>query len=110
MYNDLLVISDALVEPPTEVLPFRTITMLCHDHLGMECLLHTTQDMKDLFYQWMKPKGMLDYIKYILNEREWEEGVRVDVIGLYPHSIVVQSIRIENQLSLLGQIKSLAGK
>ncbi len=110
MFNDILVLSDALVEPPTEVLPFRTITMLAHDQLEMDCLLHTTQDMKDIFYHWMKPRGMMDYITYILNELEYEDGVRIDVVGYYPHSIQVKSIRIENQLTLLGQIKSLAGK
>ena len=110
MYNDILVIADALVEPPSEVLPFRTITMLSHDNLDMEILLHTTQEMKDVYYHWMKPKGMLDYIKYIINEREWEEGVRIDVLKYYPNTIVVKWIRIENQLSILGQIRSMAGK
>jgi len=110
MFNDILVISDAFVEPPSEVLPFRTITMISSYNLGLDVLLHTTQDMKDLYYHWMKPKGMMDYIKYILNEREWEDGVRIDVTGIYPNTIVVKWIRIENQLSLLGQIRSLAGK
>lgn len=110
MFNDILVIADALVEPPSEILPFRTITMLSHDNLGMEILLHTTQEMKDVYYHWMKPKGMLDYIKYIINEREWEDGIRVDVLKCYPNTIVVKWIRIENQLFILGQIKSLAGK
>lgn len=110
MYTDLLVISDSLVEPPTEVLPFRTVTMVCHHHLSMECLLHTSQEMKDMYYHWLKPRGMMDFIDYIITEEEWEEGIRLDVIGIYPNSIVVKSIRIENQLNILGQIKSLTGK
>lgn len=110
MFNDILVISDALVEPPSEVLPFRTVTMLAHENLEMEILLHTTQDMKDIFYHWMKPRGMMDYVTYILNELEYEDGVRLDVVGFYPHVITVKAIRIENQLSLLGHIKAIAGK
>ena len=98
MYNNILVISDALVEPPSEILPFRTVTMLSAERLEMECLLHTTQEMKDKYYKWMKPRGMFDYIKYILNEYEYEEGVRLDVIGIYPYSIVLHYIRIENQM------------
>ena len=58
----------------------------------------------------MKPRGLLDYVAYILNEFEFEEGVRIDMIGIYPHTIVAKYIRLENQLNLLGQIKSLAGK
>lgn len=110
MHNEILVIADALVEPPSEILPFRTITMICSENLGMDILLHTSQDMKDIYYHWMKPRGMMDYIVYILNDVEWEEGVRLDVIKVYPHSIQVKAIRVENQLSLLGQIRSLAGK
>jgi len=110
MSHNILVITDDFVEPPSEVLPFRTITMLAHADLEMDVLLHTTQDMKDLYYHWMRPKGMMDYISYILNEWEYEEGVRVDVLGIYPRCIVTKAIRIENQLNLLEQIKSLAGK
>lgn len=110
MSHSILIIADDFVEPPSEVLPFRTITMLAHDNLEMDVLLHTTQEMKDLYYHWMKPKGMMDYIAYILNEWEYEAGVRLDVLGIYPLCIVTKAIRIENQLSLLGQIKSLAGK
>lgn len=108
MFNDILVISDALVEPPSEVLPFRTVTMLAHENLEMECLLHTTQEMKDIFYHWMKPRGMMDYVVYILHELEFEEGIRLDTIGIYPYTIVTKYVRLENQIELLGKIKSLS--
>jgi hypothetical protein len=100
-----LIIADDLVEPPSEILPFRTITMISHVSMDLNILLHTTQDMKDLYYHWMKPKGLMDYIDYILNEQEWEDGIRIDVVGIYPNTIVVKSIRLENQVSLLGRIK-----
>jgi hypothetical protein len=106
MFNDILVISDAFVEPPSEVLPFRTITMISSYNLGLDVLLHTTQDMKDLYYHWMKPKGMMDYIAYILNDLEFEDGIRLDITGIYPHTIVTKFIRLENQLNLLGQIRA----
>lgn len=80
--------------------------MMCHDELLMDILLHTTQDMKDIFYHWMKPRGMMDYVVYILNELEFEEGVRLDTIGIYPHTILTHCIRLENQLNLLGQIRA----
>lgn len=106
MFNDILVIADTFVEPPSEVLPFRTITMMSSYNLEMDVLLHTTQDMKDLYYHWMKPKGMMDYVAYILNELEFEEGIRLDITGIYPHTIVTKFIRLENQLNLLGQIRA----
>lgn len=104
--NELLIIADTLVEPPSESFAFRTVTMITHDDLDMEILFHTTQEMKDLYYRWMKPMGLLDYIVYILNEREWVDGIRIDVTGIYPDTIVVKYIRLENQIRLLGMIKS----
>jgi hypothetical protein len=109
MRRDILTISDALVEPPSEPMVFRTITMLCRYEWNMDILLHTTQDMKDLYYHWMKPRGMLDYVAYILNEMEYEDGVRIDTIGIYPQTIVTKSLRLENQLYILSQVKTLAG-
>jgi hypothetical protein len=110
MFNDILVIADPFVEPPSEVLPLRTITMIVSCNLGMIVLLHTTQEMKDFVYRFAKPRGLLDYIDYILNESEFEESIRLDTIGIYPHTIVEKYIRIENQLGILGRIKSLADK
>lgn len=110
MGYSILTIADEFVEPPSETMAFRTVTMIAHYDLDMNILLHTTQEMKDLYYHFMKPRGLMDYIDYILNEWEYEDGLRIDVMNLYPHCIVVKAIRLENQLSLLGQIKSLAGK
>ena len=107
MRNDILIIVDSLVEPPSETYAFRTVTMIAADNLKMDVLLHSTQNMKDLFYNWMKPKGMMDYVKYILTERESEDGIRIDVLHNYPRTIIVESIRLENQLSILGQLKML---
>jgi hypothetical protein len=110
MKSDILIISDVLLEPPSEPMAFRTVTMLCHYDLEMDILLHTTQEMKDLYYNWMKPRGLMDYVNYILNEFEFESGVRIDVVKFYPDTVVVKAIRLENQLSVLGRVKSLSGK
>lgn len=112
MRNENLIIADALVEPPTDSLVFRTVTMLSHDELGMTVLLHTTQEMKDLFYKWMKPRGLMDYVDDILNENERETGVRMDthVIVGYTYCILTKALRFENQLQLLGQLKSIVGR
>lgn len=84
--------------------------MIAHCNLGMDILLQSTQEMKDIAYHFAKPRGLMDYIDYILCEQEQENGVRINVVKLYPNTIVVKWIRIENQLLLLGQIKSLASK
>jgi hypothetical protein len=109
MKRDILIISDALVEPPTEPLIFRAITMFSHEFFEMNVLLHSTQDMKDIFYKWMKPRGLMDYVDYILHEKEWEEGIRIDVVKFYPDTIMVKALRIENERTILGRIRSMTG-
>jgi hypothetical protein len=107
MRRDILTISDAFIEPPSETMVFRTITMYCHDDFHLDILLHTTQDMKDLYYRFMKPRGLMDYIAGIIIETEFEEGIRIDTIGVYPRTIVAKSLRIENQMRILQQVRSL---
>jgi hypothetical protein len=109
MRNGILIITDALVEPPTDFLAFRTVTMVSHVNYNMNVLLHTTQEMKDLYYHFMKPKGLMDYIDYILNEREREYGVKLDTKRNALPTIIVKSIRFENQLTILERIMMLSG-
>ena len=70
-----LIIRDELAEPPTDSLAFRTVTMIVHENLKMNILLHSSPDMKDAYYHWMKPKGLLDYIDYIITGQEFEKGI-----------------------------------
>lgn len=107
MNTDVLVIADFLVEPPTDLLAFRTVTMMAHYDLNMKVLIHTTQEMKDMYYHWMKPRGLMDYVNYMITEFEWEDGIRIDNAKIYPQTIVVSAIRFENQLGIIGRIKSL---
>ncbi len=109
MSRDILTISDALIEPPSEPMVIRTITMISHADYRMSILLHTTQDMKDLYYHWMKPRGLMDYVAYIISETEYEDGVRLDTTGIYPQTIVTQALRLEGQAYVLNQIKMLSG-
>ena len=107
MRNDILIITDQLVEPPTDSLAFRTVTMIAKCNFHMNVLLHTTQDMKDTYYQWMKPRGLLDFVEALINETENEDGIRIDIFPNYPRTIIAKSIRFENQLNIIGQIEWL---
>jgi len=107
MKSDVLIIVDSLVEPPSDPLAFRTITMFASHSFHMRVLFHTTQELKDVYYHWMKPKGLMDYISYILTENENENGIRLETSYTRPPSIVVNALRFDNQLSIIGSIKTL---
>ena len=110
MKPDALIIVDSLVEPPSEPFVFRTITMFASHSFNLNVLFSTTQELKDVYYHWMKPKGLLDYISYILTEDETESGIRLETSYTRPPNIVVNSIRFENQLSIIGRLKMLTDK
>ena len=110
MSCNILSIADAFIEPPSEPLALRTVTMISAYDLHLDIVFQTTQEMKDFYYKWMKPKGLMDYVKDILNEREFERGIHLDTVGKYPMTVVVKYVRYENQLLVLGEIKTIAGK
>ena len=110
MKPDVLIIVDSLVEPPSEPFVFRTITMFASCSFHLDVLFSTTQELKDVYYHWMKPKGLLDYVSYILTEHEIESGIRLETSYSRPPNIVVNAIRFENQLSIIGRLKALTYK
>jgi hypothetical protein len=121
MKQSNLIIRDELVEPPTDSLALRTVTMVVHENLDMNVLLHSSQEMKDLYYHWMKVRGLMDYFDYILADKEVESGIWLSSTGLIfdedgfalkntpKTTIVIKYIRFDNQISLLGRIKALVG-
>ena len=108
MNTGTLIIAGQLIGPPTDSLAFREVTAVAHRNLHLDVLIQTSKGAKDSAYHWLKPKGLMDYIEYLLDEDENEDGIRIDVIHNFPRTIVVSSIRFENQLKLLGQLKWLS--
>ena len=69
-----LLIKSELAEPPSENLPFRDVTMASKCDLGLDVLIECKQDLKDAYFYFMKPRGMLDYVDYLITPEENEEG------------------------------------
>lgn len=99
-----LIIFDSLVNPPTDSLAFRYVTMICHSNLEMSVLLQTTQEFKDIFYYWMLQKGMMDYMDYLLNEHEKEPGIKLYPQRIDYRTVLTDTIKFENQLELIAKI------
>lgn len=104
--DNLIIISD-LTHPPTEQLAFRTVCMFAHSYYKLEVLLELENSLKDNYYYFLKPRGLMDYIEQFITPAEHEIGIRLDTEHNYPFTIITKNIRFENQLNLLGQIKNL---
>jgi len=74
-----LLMSAEVVNPPTEVLPFRDVTSVAKCELFMTVLLEVKEDEKDMYWKFMRPRGMMDYISYIITQEEKESGFRMSL-------------------------------
>lgn len=102
-----LIIIDSLVNPPTDILYFRFLTLVSKTNLLLDCLLETAPETKDIYFHYLKSRGALDFIEQIITEKEQETGIRLAPELQYPLSIRVKAITGENCNNLLGQIKTL---
>jgi len=72
-------ISAEVVNPPTESLPFRDVTSVAKCELLMTVLIEAKQGEKDMYWKFMRPRGMMDYVNYIITPEEKEKGFRMEL-------------------------------
>ena len=106
-----LIIEACLSEPPTEVLPFRDLTWEAKNKLGANVLIECSSDMKDMYWHFMRRRGMLDFVEDILSIEEKEEGTRlvpsfeIDIFNYVPPSIEVNRIDFFNTYEIIDKVK-----
>lgn len=100
---NLIVVAD-IVNPPTEVLPFRDVTGAAKVSFMMDVLLESDQELKDIYWNFMRPRGMFDYFADIITPRENESGVRIDSAQNQPRTFVAKSITVNNERQLITRL------
>tara|TARA_Y100000593_G_C4215274_1_gene288888 strand:+ start:367 stop:687 length:321 start_codon:yes stop_codon:yes gene_type:complete len=88
-----------------EGLYFRYITMIAKQELSYDILLEAQKEDVDYYFNLLKKKGWFDFVDDFVQPEWREEGVRIDKELNYPKTIQVDSIRCENTLNILGQLK-----
>ena len=71
-----LIIDAGLTEPPSEVAVFRDVTLYSSVFLEYDILLECVNDMKDMYWYWLKRKGAFDYVEDFI-EHGMEHGVTI---------------------------------
>ena len=103
-----LIIEASLSEPPTQVLPFRDFTWRAQKKLGRSVLIECDETEKDLYWKFMKPRGMFDFIDQLVSRREGVFGFRVVNRGGFRFSVapamLVDRIDQFNQTEILEKI------
>ena len=104
---NLIINAEICVEPRSESLYFRFLTMVARENLGYDVLLEADKEEVDSYYRILKSNGSFDFIDDIIIP-EWRlEGARIDTEYNYPYTIKTKFVDCENVLSLTGQLKSL---
>jgi hypothetical protein len=61
-----LIIDAALTEPPSEITCFRDVTLYAACFIGKRIVLECKDDMKDIYWKWLKQYGAFDYVDDII--------------------------------------------
>ena len=102
----LIIVSD-LINPPSEGLYFRHLTMVSRIDLNQEVLIESKKEYVDIYYNYLKKKGLYDFVQEFV-QPEWRvDGIRIDTELNYPKTIKTNYIRYENVDNLIKQIKDL---
>ena len=89
------IIAARIVNPPTQPLPFRDVTSVASCDLHLSVLLEAIEEEKDMYFNFMKPRGMLDFVDYIITPEEKEIGFRMDL----------DTITISNEKQIITTLK-----
>jgi hypothetical protein len=100
-----LIVQAPLVEPPTEALYFRYVTLVAHENLHLDCLLEVEQMMKDIYYHWLLKQGCMDYIEDIVTPTEAIPGLRLGPLVEKAPAIRLKAIKSDSVIHLIGMIK-----
>jgi hypothetical protein len=102
-----LIIEASLIDPPSESLYVRYVTLVTKSELNLSNLIQVEQKVKDFYFHFMKEKGILDFVDQFITKEENEFGIRISPELNYPLTIKTQAITCENCINILGQIKML---
>jgi len=94
-----IIINAQLVNPPSSISCFRTLTMVAHIDLKHTVLLETDFE-KDPYYRFLKKFGAMDFVEDILLTGE-ETGLRFDTQPRFAPSHVIDRIDQYNLNSCL---------
>ena len=73
-----LLVHAPLCEPPTESLPFRYVLSCAKIDCSANVLLECEQGTEDMYWQFMRSRGMFDFISDIIFPLQ-EKGVSLDI-------------------------------
>ena len=87
-----LIFVEGIVEPPSENLAIRSLCIYLSVKSDCDFILETTDEMKDLYFDWIKNWGLHDFIKELVLVEEKVQGLRISVDKRVQPCLIVDRI------------------
>ena len=99
-----LIIDAVLCEPPSEVSPFRDVTLYGKTFVFDDILLKCDTGTRSLYWNWLKRHGAHDFISQLIRRDEKEHGFR---LSMDKGNLIVDRITAFNLDFILSSFYSL---
>jgi hypothetical protein len=97
-----LIIDSSLCEPPSEIYPFRDVTLYAKTFIFEDVILKCPDGTRSLYWNWLKNYGAHDFISYLIKASDYESGL---FMGPKHANILVESINANNLNFIMSNLR-----
>jgi hypothetical protein len=102
-----LIFVESVIEPPSENLAIRSLCILLTLRSDCDFLFETTEEMKDLYFRWIKRNGMHDFISELVLFEEKVQGYRISLDKCNGPGLIVNRIDYSNLGHVISSIPTI---
>ena len=99
-----LIIDSNLCEPPSQIYPFRDVTLYAKTYIFDDILLKCKSGTRSAYWSWLKNNGAHDFISYLIKDSEQESGF---LIAPKRANLNIDKISYSNLHFIIKVLKSL---
>ena len=99
-----IIVDARLTEPPSWVQTFRDVSLYVSVFIKRDVLVECEQSSKDIYHQWLKRYGALDFVEEIVSTKEKVIGFR---IGVSRANLTIDRLIPENLNTVLAVLNGL---
>ena len=98
---------EGIVAPPSESGAVRSVRLYGKVFIdsNLPFLLETTQENKDIYYDWIKKVGLTDFIKEIVTAEEKVKGLRISEDKKRDPCLTISRVSLDNLDHIVNMLK-----
>ncbi|MDB4348294.1 hypothetical protein OAA62_00100 [bacterium] len=101
-----LIIDSSLCEPPSEIYPFRDVTLYAKTFVFEDVILKCPDGTRSMYWNWLKNYGAHDFISYLIKYSELESGFQLGPEGSNLNIEYISNRNLSFIISSLSSINS----